>query len=278
MVNFAHKRSLGQNFLVNAEVVANIADAARLVSTDTVVEIGPGHGVLTTVLAQRAEKVIAIELDDRLIPVLREKFLRQDNVAIIHNDILHINMSDCAAEHGFDDYVVIGNIPYYITAPIIRFFLENPHRPREIILMVQKEVAERITAAPGNMSILSIAAQYYADVEYLFTVPRTDFEPQPKVDSAVIRFSIKKIAPGDADLFFRVVKIGFSARRKTLCNNLANGLHSSKEDICVVLEKMGLATSVRAQELSLADWGALRTYLQEGGFIQKNNEDVKIAP
>lgn len=278
MVNFTHKRSLGQNFLVNAEVVANIADAARLTSADAVVEIGPGHGVLTDALAQRAEKVIAIELDERLIPVLREKFLRHSNVVIVHDDVLNINMPDYAVQYGFDEYVVVANIPYYITAPIIRFFLENPHRPREIILMVQKEVAERITAAPGSMSILSVAAQYYADVEYLFTVPKTDFEPQPKVDSAVIRFSINKTAPGDADLFFRVVKIGFSARRKTLCNNLANGFHCTKEEMSAVLEKIGLANSVRAQELSIADWGALCTYLQKGGFIQKNTEDVKIAP
>lgn len=278
MTKFTHKRSLGQNFLVNATIVAKIADATRLTSTDAVVEIGPGQGVLTNVLAQRAGKVIAIELDDRLIPLLREKFIRHDNVAIVHDDILHINMSESAAQYGFDEYVVVGNIPYYITAPIIRFFLENPYRPREIILMVQKEVAERITATPGNMSILSVAAQYYADVEYLFTVPRADFEPQPKVDSAVVRFSIKNADPGDPDLFFRVVKIGFSARRKTLCNNLANGFHRSKEDMCTVLEKIGLATTVRAQELSLADWDALCAYLQTSGFIQKNSEDVKIAP
>jgi len=259
MKKFKHKKSLGQNFLTNNDVVSRIVDVSAIEGS-VVFEIGPGEGVLTEALASTAQKVIAVELDDRLVPVLRDKFSDVDNVEIIHGDILHMNVEELieqCAQGG--EYKVVANIPYYITAPIIRLFLELSLQPREIVLMVQKEVAERLTAKPGEMSILAVSAQYYADVAYLFTVPKEDFNPVPKVDSAIIQLKIKneELKIGDTKDFFRVVKVGFSAKRKTLANNLANGLQKDKQVVESVLITQGFEKSVRAQELSVDAWRIL---------------------
>jgi 16S rRNA (adenine1518-N6/adenine1519-N6)-dimethyltransferase len=256
MKKFKHKKSLGQNFLTNYDVIDHIVDVADI-EDRVVLEIGPGEGVLTESLANTAKKVVAIELDDRLIPVLEKKFGDFDNVDIIHGDILHMNVMELVKKYAKDEsYKVVANIPYYITAPIIRLFLELPAQPQEIILMVQKEVAQRLVAKPGGMSLLAVSAQYYADVEYLFSVPKEDFDPVPKVDSAIIKLKIKneELKTDDAKNFFRIVKIGFSAKRKTLVNNLANGLHIDKKKIEEDLINLGFNTNVRAQELSLNDW------------------------
>ncbi len=261
MKTFAHKKSLGQNFLTNTSVIDHIVAAADIMSDDVVVEVGPGQGVLTELLAQTADTVIAIELDDRLIPILEEKFKNDDHVHIVHGDILHMNLSEILHEHIGDEgvYKVVANIPYYITAPIIRLFLEHKNSPQTLILMVQKEVAERLCAHPGNMSVLAIAAQYYANVSYMFTVPREDFDPVPAVDSAVVRLRVHDHVYADIDIknFFRVVRIGFSARRKTLVNNLANGLHMQKNDVVQVLRDIGISENARAQEISLEAWERL---------------------
>ena len=261
MAQFIHKKSLGQNFLKNDTVIQQIVDFSRIMSDDVVVEIGPGQGVLTEALAQKAGNVIAIELDERLIPVLEQKFKDHKNVTIIHGDVLHMNINSLIS--GFDEYKVVANIPYYITAPIIRLFLEQEYVPRSLTLMVQKEVAERLSAQPGAMSIIAVAAQYYADVEYGFTVSRNDFEPVPAVDSAVITLHVKKEKPQDSKTFFRVVKIGFSARRKTLCNNIANGFHRSKDEVVGILHNIGLGENVRAQELSIEQWQILTNRLHQ---------------
>jgi 16S rRNA (adenine1518-N6/adenine1519-N6)-dimethyltransferase len=263
MEKFTHKKSLGQNFLNSPEIIEKIVEKANLNNEEIVVEIGAGEGVLTEILIKKAKKVIAIELDDRLIPLLEKKFETTKNVEIVHADILKINMLDFLEKHNLnkENYKVVANIPYYITAPIIRLFLELPKQPREILLMVQKEVAERIIAQPGEMSILAIACQFYADVEYLFSVPKKFFTPIPKVDSAIIKFTIKN-QKGDKDKnFFRLVKIGFSAKRKTLSNNLANGFHKNKGEIEEILKKVNLKTTVRAQELSIEDWKNLEKEL-----------------
>lgn len=263
MQKFEHKKSLGQNFLTNTEIIKDIVKNAHLTNKDTIIEIGPGEGILTQSLAEKSKKVIAIEIDDRLIPILNEKFKDAKNVEIVHDGILNINMVEFFEKFNLksEKYKVVANIPYYITAPIIRLFLGLENPPTEIILMVQKEVAERLAAEPGKLSILGISAQYYSDVNYLFTVGREEFNPPPKVDSAIVKLKIKNKKTKEDKKFFRIVKIGFSAKRKTLCNNLANGFQRDKKDIENILEKFNLKKNVRAQELSIDDWKKLEKEL-----------------
>lgn len=264
------KKSLGQNFLQDETVLNRIIKDAKIGKGDVVLEIGPGQGALTEKLAQVCQKVIAIELDDRLVPILEEKFKHEKKVEIVHDDILKINLPKLIEERIFSkvyeaseikSYKVVANIPYYITAPIIRLLLETKYPPREMILMVQKEVAERIVAKAGNMSILAASVQYYAEAQYLFSVPKESFEPVPKVESAIIKIarienqeSRIKNDKDEAKKFFRVVKAGFSAKRKTLANNLAASLQLDKKEVELQLENLGFDKSVRAQELSVEDW------------------------
>lgn len=285
------KKSLGQNFLRDQGVADKIIENADLSGEDIVIEIGPGTGVLTGKIANVCKKVIAIEIDDRLVGMLRSKLRSKENVEIIHGDILKINLRELTVSRqaSVNGYIIIANLPYYITSPIIRLLLEMKAPPKEMILMVQKEVAERIVAKPGNMSILAISVQYYAEPEYLFTVPRTAFEPQPEVDSAVIKISpkfgpllsgedvgrtdeVKKLsstspspfgrgcreATGEGKektkKFFRIVRAGFSAKRKTLANNLSSSLKIDKKEIEGRIQSLGFSKNVRAQELSVEDW------------------------
>jgi len=261
------KKSLGQNFLKDDAVLQRIIESANLSKNDVVIEIGPGHGVLTELLARKCKKVIAIELDDRLIEMLRNKLRNKENVEIIHNDILKINLPKLVTDYELlvTDYKIVANIPYYITAPIIRLLLETKIPPSEMILMVQKEVAERICAKAGEMSILAVSVQYYAQPEYLFTVPKTAFDPMPKVDSAVIRIATSNQQPviskkNNKD-FFRVVRMGFSAKRKTLVNNLANGLQMDKKKVEEKLIAFGFSKNTRAQELGVEDWEKIIEFL-----------------
>lgn len=254
------KKSLGQNFLKDEAVLRRIVEGAKISDKDVVLEIGPGQGALTELLAKEAKKVLAIELDDHLIPALQEKFKADKNVEIIHGDILEINLPELVTSLQLTDnrYRVVANIPYYITAPIIRLLLETKYPPKEMILMVQKEVAERICARAGEMSILAVSVQYYAKAEYLFTVSKNSFEPVPKVDSAIIRIT-RNVEPETTskegtNKFFRVVRVGFSAKRKTLANNLAVGLQLNKKEIEEKLESLGFSKNTRAQELGVDDW------------------------
>jgi len=274
------KKSLGQNFLKDDAVLQRIVKNAELSADDIVIEIGPGQGALTELLAQKCKKVIAIELDDRLIESLHNKFIDNENTEIIHGDILEINLVDLISNFQFPisnqfsksndkilenksnvEYKVVANLPYYITSPIIRLFLETQFPPKEMIIMVQKEVAERITAKAGNMSILAVSVQYYAKPEYLFTVSREAFDPIPKVDSAVIRIARDKRQETrnkqEAKDFFRIVRAGFSAKRKTLINNLSNGLQIDKKEIEEKLNTLGFTKNTRAQELSVENWKSL---------------------
>jgi len=270
------KKSLGQNFLKDEAVLQRIVESAELSKEDVVIEIGTGTGLLTEKLAGKCKKVIAIELDDRLVSVLQEKF-KDTNVEIIHGDILNINLPELIENQQLQDagYKVVANIPYYITAPIIRLMLETKYPPKEMILMVQKEVAERIVAKPGEMSILAVSVQYYAQAQFLFTVFKESFDPKPKVDSAVVRIAPYCSSPsgrgcpvigtgegGDVSKeetkkFFRIVKSGFSAKRKTLVNNLSNGLQLDKSIVEEKLESLGFPRSTRAQELGVEDWKKL---------------------
>lgn len=261
------KKSLGQNFLKEEAVLRKIVEAAKISGNDVVIEIGPGQGSLTKKLAEICKKVIAIEIDDRLVPILQKKFKDISNVEIIHEDILKINLPKLLITNNlqFTTYKVVANIPYYITAPIIRLLLETKYPAKEIILMVQKEVAERIVAQKGEMSILAVSVQYYAAAEVLFTVSRSAFDPAPEIDSAVIRIiknnKQEKITKEETKKFFRIVKAGFSAKRKTLVNNLSNSLQFDKKKIEDKLLSIGFMANTRAQEMGVEDWQKLTDLL-----------------
>lgn len=272
------KKSLGQNFLRDEDIIKKIIESAELKSEDLVVEIGPGEGVLTEKLAEKAGRVLAIELDDRLIELLRSKLRNKNNVEIIHGDVLKLNLSEIISKT-FDNselksYKLVANIPYYITSAIIRLFLETEFPPREMFVMVQKEVAKRIVAMPGQMSILAVSVQYYAKAEYLFEVKKQSFEPIPKVDSAVIRITRnenqKTRHREEARKFFRIVKAGFSAKRKTLVNNLSNSLQKDRKEIEKILLEMNFLPTVRAQELSVEDWIVLEQKIGNL-FVEKSS-------
>jgi len=269
------KKSLGQNFLKDEDVLERIIKAANLSKDDVVIEIGPGQGALTEKLAQVCGKVIAIEIDERLVEVLHTKFagnhLTAGEVEIIAGDILKINLPELIEKYNLQHigYKVVANLPYYITSPIVRLLLETKYPPTEMVVMVQKEVAERIVAKPGAMSILAVSVQYYAKAEFLFTVFKESFEPMPKVDSAIIRMLVtsnQKLVTGDKEKtkkFFRIVKSGFSAKRKTLINNLSNGLQLEKKVVEEKLVSLGFSPNTRAQELGVADWRKLADILFE---------------
>ncbi|KKP70986.1 MAG: dimethyladenosine transferase [Candidatus Moranbacteria bacterium GW2011_GWE2_35_2-] len=287
---------LGQNFLKDENVVEKIIKAADLKSDDVVLEVGPGKGVLTNELAKFSNRVIAVEKDEELVKMTAGNFQFsifppkadqpgagnfqsisndlslnfKNNVVIISGDILEINLDKLLEANNVVNYKVVANIPYYITSKIIRLFLESENPPSEMILMVQKEVAERIVANPGQMSILAVSVQYYAKAEYLFTVGRESFDPAPEVDSAVIKISgIRNQEAGsrnneEVKKFFRIVKAGFSAKRKTLANNLSNSLHKDKKEIESILSQLGFLSTVRAQELSVEDWKKLSNIFNIG--------------
>jgi len=242
---------MGQNFLVDNEVLDKIIAAADISSQDTILEIGPGLGVLTEGLSEKAKKVIAIEKDDKLTEMLEGKF-SGTNVEILHQDALEFDPIELS------EYKLVANIPYNITSLIIRKFLETSNKPERLILMVQKEVAERITAKQGDMSLLSVSVQFYAQAEIISLVKNTSFYPAPKVDSAVIKISPRSIDESiDEKEFFRLVKFGFAAKRKTLENNLSAGMHITKDAAADIIKKAGLEAKVRAESLSIENWKKL---------------------
>ncbi len=259
---------LGQHFLTDSEVLRDIITAADLQSDDVVLEIGPGKGVLTEELAKHVKRVIAVELDRTLVAELQKKFKSAKNVEIIHEDILRWWPQQNLNIEIFKHLKIVANIPYRITAPILRLFLEHELHPNLLVLMVQKEVAERVCAKPGAMSLLSVSVQYYATPEIVRIVPRTAFNPAPKVDSAILKIIPFKRHdyPEMSDrtkidnVFFRLVKMGFSSRRKQLQNLLATGLRMTNEEAKKALLAIGLSPTVRAQELSIADWKKLIEY------------------
>jgi len=251
-------RYLGQHFLNNPDIVDKIVESANIEPTDIVLEIGPGEGVLTEKLCQKSQKVITIELDTKLENVLKEKFEKQKNLEIIFDDILKVNLPQLLKDRKIEKYKLVANIPYYITSKIIRLFLETTHQPETLILMIQKEVAQRITAPAGAMSKLSASVQYYARAEILFDVTRDNFNPPPEVDSSVIKiFNLNKANKEEDKKVFRVLKAGFCARRKTLINNLSNSFHLDKKEIEGKILSADLSPDVRAQELSIPDWKKL---------------------
>ncbi|MBL8055499.1 MAG: ribosomal RNA small subunit methyltransferase A [Anaerolineales bacterium] len=258
------KKSLGQNFLVDEAALAKVAAAAGLTAQDSVLEIGPGLGSLTRHLAEAAGRVVAVELDQGLLPALRFVLEPYTNVTILPGDILQL---DPAALGLGPAYKVAANIPYYITSAVIRHLLEASVRPAVIVLTVQREVAERICAEPGEMSLLAVSVQVYSRPQIAARVPAGAFYPRPEVDSAVVRLEVRPepaVAGVDMDQFFRVVKAGFSQKRKQLRNALAGGLQLPPAAVEAALAPAGVDPQRRAETLSLAEWGVVARALPAG--------------
>jgi len=252
--NIIPSRSKGQNFLINEIIYDKMVDVAKLSKKDTVIEIGPGLGILTRKLYQKANNVIAIELDQDVYKYLKiaKELEKLENLELRNEDVLKLQSDTLPPK-----YKIVANLPYNITSIFLRQFLTLENKPQEMILMLQKEVAERIISKPGQMSRLAISVQFYADAKIIEYVPRENFWPQPNVDSAIIKIKSRdkytKQVTSEKD-FFRIVKIGFSAKRKKLANNLANGLHKKQSEILPILQKMKLNDNIRAQELSIENW------------------------
>jgi len=258
-------KRLGQNFLINKKAIREIIRAADLKSNDIVLEIGPGLGVLTYELAKRVRMVIAVERDKRVIEILKDllKSWNAVDIKIIYDDILKFKISSLNFKN---NYKLVSNLPFYLTAPVIRKFLESKKPPKEMVLVVQKEVGERICAKSKKMSILAVSVQFYAQAKFVSYISKKSFWPQPKVDSAIIK--IKPILPKSYNrsffariknrgLFFRIVKAGFSQPRKQLINNLAKGLKIEREKVKKWLLKNNIQTNQRAETLSIKDWEEL---------------------
>ena len=268
---FVFQKKFGQNFLIDEHVLSKIIRSAEITEDDFVVEIGPGIGTLTQYLAASAREVAAIEIDDALIPILKDTLSAYDNVTVIHEDVLKVDLCKLAEEkNGGKPIKVVANLPYYITTPIIMGLFENHVPVESITIMVQKEVADRMKTGPGSKDYgaLSLAVQYYAKPELVANVPPNCFMPRPRVGSAVIRLTRHTEVPVEAEdekLMFQIIRASFNQRRKTLVNGLGNApeLHIPKEMTTEVLEEMGLSASVRGEALTLAQFAELSNRVLE---------------
>ncbi|MCT2346761.1 16S rRNA (adenine(1518)-N(6)/adenine(1519)-N(6))-dimethyltransferase RsmA [Niallia taxi] len=270
---FSFKKSLGQNFLIDTNILRNIVDHAELSESSGAIEVGPGIGALTEQLAKRAKKVVAYEIDQRLLPILSETLEPYPNAKVIHSDVLKANVKEMIEQEfaGIDDIMLVANLPYYVTTPIIMKILEENLPLRGIVVMLQKEVADRISAKPSTKEYgsLSIAIQYYTVPEVVMIVPKTVFVPQPNVDSAVIRLTIRQkplVEVKSEEFFFRVTRASFAQRRKTILNNLTSQLDNGKEKkeaILSALQTAGIEPSRRGESLSIEEFAALSDALYE---------------
>jgi len=253
-------KRLGQNFLIDKNIVRKIIKTAELKSTDIILEVGPGLGVLTKEIAKYAKKIITVEKDPRMIKSLRKNLQEFKNIKIIQEDILKFKITNFK----FQNYKIIANLPFYITAPVIRKFLEADNAPERMVLVIQKEVAQRICAKPPKMNLLAVSVQFYAAPKIISYIPKKSFRPKPKVDAAIIKIiphkkykDINSCAKRQA--LFRVVRVGFSHPRKQLVNNLlamdlSNGLKLNKKKLSALLLKHGIKPSQRAETLTIDDW------------------------
>jgi 16S rRNA (adenine1518-N6/adenine1519-N6)-dimethyltransferase len=250
----APRKRLGQNFLRDRSYLRRIVEAVELQDTDEVLEVGAGTGVLTRALLEHARRVIALELDDSLFALLEGDLGDTPNLVLWHGNALDFDPG--AVFSG--PYKLVGNIPYYITGPLVRRYLEITPQPAVLVFMVQREVAERIVARPGNLSVLGVSVQFYAAASIAARVPAGAFYPVPKVDSAILKL-VPKAGPlgAEPDAFFRVVKAGFSMRRKQLGNSIAAGLHLSRADTHALLSAAGIDDKRRAETLSVEEWATL---------------------
>jgi 16S rRNA (adenine1518-N6/adenine1519-N6)-dimethyltransferase len=252
-------KGLGQNFLVDGAVLGRIVAAADLKPDDVVLEVGAGLGSLTQLLSERAGHVVAVELDDRLIPPLRSVLEGIPSVTLVHGDILALDPTELIDVPG-NRYKVVANLPYYITAAVLRHLLEAPLRPQRMIVTVQREVAERIVAQPGGMSLLAVSVQFYGRPRLLFRIKPGSFYPSPNVESAVLcidRHPAPPVALQDTEAFFRVVRAGFGQRRKQLRNALAAGLAMPAAEVAARLRESGVDSRLRAEALSLEQWAGV---------------------
>jgi 16S rRNA (adenine1518-N6/adenine1519-N6)-dimethyltransferase len=269
---FSFKKSLGQNFLIDTNILRKIVDAAEISAETGAIEIGPGIGALTEQLARRAKKVVAFEIDQRLLPILADTLSPYGNVRIIHQDVLKADIHQVIADEftNIADIMVVANLPYYVTTPIIMKLLTDRLPIRGMVVMLQKEVADRLAAKPGTKDYgsLSIAVQYYTEAEVVMTVPRTVFIPQPNVDSAVIRLIKRKkppVAVNDETFFFQVVRASFAQRRKTILNNLVNNLPNGKAmkgQIESSLANANIDPRRRGETLTMEEFAALSNALR----------------
>ncbi|WP_409290920.1 16S rRNA (adenine(1518)-N(6)/adenine(1519)-N(6))-dimethyltransferase RsmA [Peribacillus sp. SCS-37] len=264
---FSFKKSLGQNFLIDTNILKRIVDFAELTEESGAIEIGPGIGALTEQLARNSKKVLAFEIDQRLLPILGETLEPYENVEIIHQDVLKADLGTVIEEKfkPAADLMVVANLPYYVTTPIIMKILEDRLPIRGIVVMLQKEVADRISAKPGTKEYgsLSIAIQYYTEAETVLIVPKTVFVPQPNVDSAVIRLTMRKepaVQVSNEEFFFTITRTSFAQRRKTILNNLVSGLDAGKEKkdlILNALSEAGIDPTRRGETLSIQEFALL---------------------
>jgi 16S rRNA (adenine1518-N6/adenine1519-N6)-dimethyltransferase len=265
------RKGLGQHFLVDGGMLKHILAAAELGPSDIVIEVGPGLGVLTRELARRVGQVVAVELDDNLANLLKETLASFSNVTIVNRDILKVDpqvlLRECFPDRKGDtwQYKVVANLPYYITSPVLRHFLEASLKPQCLVVMVQKEVAREITAQPGWLSLLAISVQLYGKPKIVKYVRASSFYPAPEVDSAILRIAVypRPMVEVDTESFFTLVRAGFSAARKQLGNSLAQGLNRPKAEVLPILERAGIDSRRRAETLSIEEWARLwREYAQ----------------
>lgn len=262
---FKFSKSLGQNFIINPDVCPAMAEACSEYPDSGIIEIGPGIGVLTVELAKKFKKVISVEIDKRLIPILKDTTSEFDNIKIINSDILKLNLKELISSEfaNFDRINVCANLPYYITSDIIMYILENEEiNIDSLTLMLQKEAAERICASPGtrNAGAISLAVRYYGTPEILFDVGRENFMPSPNVDSVVIRIDMTKSMKRfvkNKSIFFKLVKAAFSQRRKNILNSLSSQMGLPKEKISEILKLSNVDSSLRAEQLSFEDFAKL---------------------
>lgn len=269
------RKGLGQHFLVNSGVLKNIIRAAELSSGDVVLEVGPGLGVLTRELVEQAGYVIAVELDARMVEMLRETLSAYHNYSLVSQDILEVEPRDLMEQEKEKfplsvtnplKYKLVANLPYYITQPIIRHFCEAKLKPQVMVITVQKEVAKNIVAQPGDLSILAISVQFYGKPQIIGYVPASNFYPAPKVDSAILKVEIYRQPPvevTDEKSFFKVVRAGFCAARKQVANSLAQGLNIPKAEVLILLQKAGVSPQKRAETLTLEEWARLEKIFTE---------------
>jgi len=285
--HFRPDKRLGQHFLISRKALQKIIQAAKLSKEDVVLEIGPGLGILTEQLAQKVKRVVAVEKDERMVRILKETLKDCQNAEIIQGDILKIKVlpsrfrdfaeNKIAAEktglgrrgqkallHSGINYKLVANIPYYLTSPLIRLFLEAEKPPQMMVLLIQKEVAQRICAQPPKMSLLAVAVQFYSQPKIVSSVSKKSFWPQPKVDSAIIKIVPRPPAMTSQESrkkFFQIVKAGFVWPRKQLANNLSRKLSLDREEIKKALTERGLNPQVRAENLSVEDWQRLASII-----------------
>ncbi len=261
------RKSLGQHFLKDRSVPPRIAAAAAIEPDDVVVEVGPGLGVLTEELARRLDpergRLVAVELDDDLLPVLRERFAAMPHVSFVHADVLAVPPLELSQGR---PYKLVANLPYYITSAILRHFLETEHKPRSLTVMVQKEVADRMVARPPEMSLLAVAVQFYGKPKIAFRVPPGAFNPPPKVESAVVQVDVYELGerpaqPRSEAGFFKIAQAGFGQRRKQLANTLSTGLGFAKSEVAAKLQQAGIDPARRPETLTLEEWAAVERLL-----------------